>query len=182
MSENLGELHRTGQFCDFIIKVKDREFPVHKAILAARSPVFQAMLVHDMKEKITGIVHITDCEPNIFEDFLCYLYSGKSEKISSSTVTSLYDIAEKYDVKCLKKDCVQFIKGSLTVDLIIDVLTLAVKYTDEELLENATEFFISNNQKIIFTTKWQDLVVENPVLANELMEKIRDCFVNGDIK
>lgn len=31
---------------DFVIKVQDKEIHVHKAILAARSPVFAAMLHH----------------------------------------------------------------------------------------------------------------------------------------
>lgn len=169
--ESLEALYHSGQFCDFTVKVKDREFSVHKAILAARSPVFCSMFLHDMKEKITGMVDIPDCEPNIFEDFLFYLYSGKSEKISPSNVASLYDVAEKYDVQCLKKDCIRFIKANLTVDLIMDVITLAVKYTDEELLERATEFFILNAETILLTSKWQSFVIENPVPANELYIK-----------
>lgn len=32
---------------DFIIMVGEREIPVHKVILAARSPVFAAMLNHE---------------------------------------------------------------------------------------------------------------------------------------
>lgn len=171
MSQSLEELRLTDQFYDFIIKVKDREFPIHTAFLATRSPVLESMFLEAMKDKFTSMVNIPDCEPDIFEAFLFYLYSEKSDMISSSNVTSLYDVAEKYDVKCLKKDCIRFMKRNLTVDLIIDVLALAVKCEDEELLEYAKDFFVSNNQMIISTTKWQDFAVENPVLANELMEK-----------
>ncbi len=41
-----------GTFSDVTLSVGDTEFKAHKAILAARSPVFSAMFEHAMEEKL----------------------------------------------------------------------------------------------------------------------------------
>lgn len=48
---DMEELYNKGDEADIIVKAGNKEFKVHKCILAARSPVFQAMLEHNMKEK-----------------------------------------------------------------------------------------------------------------------------------
>ncbi len=51
LSEDLSQLFDNSSFSDVILVVGDRQFHVHKAILAARSCVFNAMFEHEMEEK-----------------------------------------------------------------------------------------------------------------------------------
>lgn len=173
LSQNFENLYIDGQFSDFTIKVQNREFKIHKAILAARSPVFASMLRLDMEEKQTNMVDIPDSDPNVFEDFLYYLYSGNVDKISVENVTGLYSAAEKYDAPGLKGECIYFMKDNLTENVFCDVMTLALLHQDEELIECCIKYFTANTEKILTTVQWQSFVTENPVPANELYIKAR---------
>lgn len=38
----------SGRFTDFLVQVDDKEFRIHKSILAERSPVFEAMVINSI--------------------------------------------------------------------------------------------------------------------------------------
>lgn len=156
---------------DVTILVGDHEFRAHVNILRSRSEVFAPMLKHDMLEKNKGQVHIPDCRPTVFRDFLLYLYTGKVEDISHGNVFELFEICDKYDVRGLKNDCVRFLRQNLSVDLICDVLVLAMKHIESDLLKCAIRFFVDNADDILPSDDWQSFVKANPVQANELFIK-----------
>ncbi|VUZ41516.1 unnamed protein product [Hymenolepis diminuta] len=54
-----------------------RRFKAHKAILAARSPVFAAMFEHGMAESRANKVYITDVEPDTLAEVLRFIYTGR---------------------------------------------------------------------------------------------------------
>lgn len=59
-----------------------RQFPAHKVILSARSPVFAAMFKNnDFLENEKGQVKIDDFNGDVMESLLDYLYTAKSEKL-----------------------------------------------------------------------------------------------------
>lgn len=51
-------------------------FPCHKLIMSARSPVFKAMFVVQMKESKSGKVTIEDIKPEIMTEMLHFIYTG----------------------------------------------------------------------------------------------------------
>lgn len=62
---------------DFTLVCEDQSFPVHKFVLLARSPVFCAMLKHDMQESKTASAQVTDCSPQALKLVIQWMYSGK---------------------------------------------------------------------------------------------------------
>ncbi|KOB75925.1 Speckle-type poz protein, partial [Operophtera brumata] len=62
LSDDLGALFDNERFSDVTLAVGGREFQAHKAILAARSPVFAAMFEHEMEERKRNRVDITDVD------------------------------------------------------------------------------------------------------------------------
>ncbi|KAK7795570.1 hypothetical protein U0070_010190 [Myodes glareolus] len=60
--DDLGELWENSSFTDCCLGVDGQEFRAHKAILAARSPVFRAMFEHDMEESRKSRIEIHDLE------------------------------------------------------------------------------------------------------------------------
>lgn len=81
LSEDLGQLLESQKFNDVVLSVGGKEFPAHKAILAARSPVFAAMFEHEMEEKKQNRVDITDVEHGVMKEMLKFIYSGKSPEL-----------------------------------------------------------------------------------------------------
>jgi len=81
----------------------DVELKAHRAVLAARSPVFEAMFTHEMTEKLSGEVTISDCKPEAMRDFLHFLYHAKLE--SYDHAAKLLELADRYQVATLKELC-----------------------------------------------------------------------------
>lgn len=129
------------------------------------------MLNHDMREKNEGVINIPDCDPDIFRGFLFYIYTGKIDDISKENVFELHRISDKYDVKDLKTECVDFMLKNLSVDIICDVISLATRHCEQALLTHGIDFFADHAQDILPSVKWQNFVKEHPVEANELFLK-----------
>lgn len=169
--QDFKELFLKQEDCDVVLKVKGLEFLAHKTILRARSTVFASTFRNEMKEKATGVVDIEDCDPSSFSDFLCFLYCGSVENLSTENVFSLFIASDKYDVQDLRSQCVTFMEKNLSIDNFCDTITLALKHSERDLIKLAVDFFGKNLQKIILTVKWQSFLVENPIHANELLIK-----------
>ena len=102
LGQDLWTAATNAQLTEVVFQVGDSTFPAHKFVLAARSPVFRAMFEADMKEARTGRVNIVDAAPDIFEQFLQFLYTGKLIKPASK---QLGYVAEKYEVRTLSSLC-----------------------------------------------------------------------------
>lgn len=138
-------------------------------ILAARSPVFAAMFKNEMLEKQIGIVTIPDCDPDMFQEFLNYLYSGKVENISLRKTRHLYKIADKYNVNELSRFCVEHMKENLDSNNICDFAAFAEEYDFMDLLAIAHDFFNKNIGDIFVTTEWREFLTEDLSLANKFL-------------
>ena len=164
----------SGNHSDVIVKVKGEELRLHKVILATRNPYFDSMFRTDMKEKSTGIVTIEDCDPGVFRSFICFLYTGKVDKLSTENVCSLYEVADKYQEDQLKRKCMNLMLNTLSIDSFCDYFVFALRHDEKELFEKAIEFFTDNVKAIGRSLKWQTFVKEYPIQANELFLKALD--------
>lgn len=161
----------SGNISDVVLKVEDQEFKAHRCVLAARSPVFLAMMTHETKEKISGVVDIPDVEPSIFSDFLNYLYTGSVENLTLENVGKLHSMADKYQVNDLKEICLDHMMMNVSIDKFCDVLTLSLMHDEKNLKDASIKFFAKNSLDIIKTSKWQTFLCENPIIGNELFIK-----------
>lgn len=155
-----------------VLRVKGQEFPAHKIFLVARSPVFASMFQNDMKEKETGIVDIEDCNPSSFPTFLCFLYCEDADSLSKENVFSIFTTADKYDVPDLKAKCIEFMKENLSVDIFCETITLALQYTETELFNFTTNFFVENATEIVGTDEWQSFAIKNPIQSTNMYLKL----------
>ncbi|XP_030262235.1 speckle-type POZ protein isoform X3 [Sparus aurata] len=81
LAEELGDLWENSRFTDCSLCVAGQKFQAHKAILAARSPVFSAMFEHEMEESKKNRVEINDVEPDVFKEMMCFIYTGKAPNL-----------------------------------------------------------------------------------------------------
>lgn len=86
----------------------EKRIPAHKWILAAGSPVFDAMFNGHFIESKTGEAKIVDATPEEFTDFLRFFYFGDVTN-AAENVTALKYLAEKYDVPICLSVCEQFL-------------------------------------------------------------------------
>ena len=94
---------------DITLVVGHREYQLHKIFLCAASPVFTEMCSHGkpIKEKVP--LDETEERAAVFEDFIRYLYTGDIT-LKLETVNAIIELADKYEVKALKKIAKKFRK------------------------------------------------------------------------
>lgn len=172
LSDNFKHLFGDKETCDVTLKVMDKEYKAHRSVLIARSSVFAATFKHDTLERQTGVIIISDCDPDSFQEFLDYLYSGKLEELSYRSALNLYYTSDKYDIEELKSFCVEYLMQSLTIENMCEVAVFADKYEETELFAAVQDFFNKNVCKIFETSEWDCLMKKDTRLASKLLKEM----------
>ena len=82
----------------------EREFPVHRFMLASQSPVFKAAFAHEETEEAkTGRMEIKDVDPETLEVLIKYIYTDTVE--GKDWTIGLLSAADKYNLTALFKTC-----------------------------------------------------------------------------
>jgi hypothetical protein len=127
---------------DFTCIVGDRSFKVHKAVLAAASPVFDRMFSTPMIEAQTNEAKIDAIDPNIFEHLLRFIYAGKLPENFSEIVVAvdLFKAAHYYEIEDLREICEEKIEDKLSEENAIQFYELAFVYDVQNLKKNIWYF------------------------------------------
>lgn len=173
LATDLSSLLDNAKFCDVTLCAGGREFRAHRAILAARSPVFAAMFEHDTLEKAEDRVDIEDLDGDVLHQLLRYVYSGSTAPdaedeagSSSSVILSLLAAADKYSLPKLKEACSGHLRSNLTADMALGVLAVADLHEDEDLKEAAVRTVLDNAVRIMKTDDWLAFLKDYSELAN----------------
>jgi speckle-type POZ protein len=150
------------QFSDVNFKIGGREFPAHKNILAARSQYFAAMFEHPTKEQSTNQVNIEDIEPDVFEELLRFIYTGRvpSEKLETMAA-ALFITADKYLLEELKLKCENYLLHHMSPDNCVVLLIHGDLLNPTEPLKEAVKFFRCLPSQVMATNGWEKLEEEN---------------------
>lgn len=95
----------------------------HRSVLAARSPVFEAMFASDMEEA-KGVVKINDFDSETINQMLRFVYWLKVEKLDDIVVDLIY-AADKYQIQELKEICIDSLIANLDQRTVLDSLITA---------------------------------------------------------
>ena len=128
----------------------------YRVILAARSPVFDAMFQHDMKEKRTNETEIEDATPAAFKALLRFIYTGHCEV--GMLAEELLVAANKYDIQDLKEICAKELHKKLTVDNAVHLLILSDLHQTNDLKRAAIRFINKNAEYVMKTASWFNLL------------------------
>ncbi|CAH8852679.1 unnamed protein product [Trichobilharzia szidati] len=148
-----------------------RQFEAHKAILAARSPVFAAMFEHGMEESRANRVEITDMEPDTVAEVLRYIYTGQVVGMDR-LAHELLAAADKYQLERLKTMCEEALVESLSVENACDIFGLADMHNAEQLKAHTLEFIMLHAHDVCETEGYEQLVRHRPRLLNECFRSL----------
>uniref|UniRef100_A0A182ML51 Speckle-type POZ protein n=1 Tax=Anopheles culicifacies TaxID=139723 RepID=A0A182ML51_9DIPT len=167
LSEDLGTLFDNEKFSDVTLAVGGREFQVHKAILAARSPVFAAMFEHEMEERKQNRVAITDVDHEVLKEMLRFIYTGKAPNLDKMA-DDLLAAADKYALDKLKVMCEEALCVNLSVETAAETLILADLHSADQLKAQTIDFInTSHATDVVETVGWKNMVATHPHLLNE---------------
>ena len=132
------------------------EFPAHKVILAARSPVFATMFEHDMQESSNNKVKIDDVCPDVLKVMLAYIYTGRVSNIGDVAYDLLY-AADKYQLDHLKTLCEEQLSKNLKVENAARIIQLAHMHNAPLLKKNSLQFISSHGAEVRATREWEEV-------------------------
>ncbi|KAM9472415.1 speckle-type POZ protein isoform 1-T2 [Salvelinus alpinus] len=166
LADELGGLWEHSRFTDCSLCVAGQEFQAHKAILAARSPVFSAMFEHEMEESKKNRVEINDVEPEVFKEMMCFIYTGKAPNLDKMA-DDLLAAADKYALERLKVMCEDALCTSLSVENTAEILILADLHSADQLKTQAVDFINYHAAEVMETSGWKSMVASHPHLVAE---------------
>ncbi|XP_036032375.1 speckle-type POZ protein-like [Onychomys torridus] len=166
LADDLGELWLNSRFTDCCLVVAGQEFRAHKAILAARSPVFRAMFQHDMEESRKNRIEIPDLEPQVFKVMVDFIYTGTAPDLDSMAAAVLA-AADKYGLEYLKVMCEDALFRDLSVENAAHTLFLADLYRSGQLKTQTMDFITANASEVSETSDWKIMVGLYPYLVFE---------------
>ncbi|ELU11118.1 hypothetical protein CAPTEDRAFT_161127 [Capitella teleta] len=171
LSDDLGNLFDSSGFSDVTLCVGGREFQVHKAILAARSPVFNAMFEHEMEEKKQNRVEINDVDHEVMKEMLRFFYTGRAPNLDKMA-DDLLAAADKYAVERLKVMCEEALCSNLTIENVSEVLVLADLHSAEQLKTHAIDFINSHATDVMETQGWTHMLQSQPHLVADAFKAL----------
>ena len=156
---------------DVTFVIREREFPGHKLILSARSPVFAAMFQHDMKESALNRVEIADIEPDIFQALLRFMYTDQVD-LTIEKAIALLAAANRYFLDLLKWKCERFLAVNVTPQNVPRLLLMARAHDAINLKDSLVDFIRKSPQKVMNTEEWNELKKSCPELVIEIFETV----------
>ncbi|ERE82363.1 speckle-type POZ protein, partial [Cricetulus griseus] len=171
MADDLGQLWENSVFTDCSLVVAGQVFGAHKAILAARSPVFRAMFEHDMEESRKKHVDILDLEPQVFKAMMEFIYTGKAPDLHSKA-DAVLAAADKYGLEHLKVMCEDALYRDLSVENAAHTLILADLHSAGQLKTKALDFITAHASEVSETSSWKKMVDSHPHLLAEAFSSL----------
>ncbi|XP_049796110.1 TD and POZ domain-containing protein 1-like [Schistocerca nitens] len=144
----------------------------HRAVLAAASPVFEAMFAHDMLEASCGQVSIDDVEGPVLRLLVAYTYTLQAPQLPD-TAAQLLVAADKYGLSALKAACERQLISQLAVETAAATAVTAVRHSCPDATRAAVAF-IKDHLQVVATPDWADAVLEYP------QEVIEVCSMLGE--
>jgi speckle-type POZ protein len=178
LSRCLSRMLEEGIHTDVTIFTASGSIGAHRAILAARSPVFDSMFSHNLSEKQSATVHINDMALEPCRALLSYLYGNLKYQDFRKHRIALVRASHKYDIGDLKEACeaslVDDIDGSNVLARLQDAWLYQLKHLKRECLRYLLEFGKIHDLREEFDAFLQeidkDLVVE---LVQEQMKLLK---------
>ncbi|CAG9800602.1 unnamed protein product [Chironomus riparius] len=150
---------------DFKVQVDEKEFNVHKFLLAARSPVLAETFKNNPEVENLNLI---DISVDIFEQILNFIYTDELPD-ENTNFLHLFASAGKLKIEELKNFAATMLLEQITSENSFDIFKLSNKYNHNELRIKAFNKIRSKYPKIKFNVNWED----DPEKVEVIVEKFR---------
>ncbi|XP_049768659.1 uncharacterized protein LOC126106427 [Schistocerca cancellata] len=173
VAKDLEQLMDSKFLSDITLSAGGVRLDAHRAILCARSPVFRAMLSHDTKEALEGLVEISDTEQQVVSEMLRYMYTDKV-CVQSDLTEQLLVVFDKYGLQDAKVRCEMKLARQVTVDSAADIAALAIAHTCSFLQKVCVAFIKQNLEQVVGSRGWANIIDRYPEAVKTICESITE--------
>jgi len=138
---------------DFKIIIEGREFPVHKFLLAARSPTLAEVLKNNPEVENLKLV---DVSPEVFEIILTFLYTDELPGDDKINLLHLFSASVKLKIMELMDFAAMKLIGQTSETMVLEILKMSIKNGKEELTRKTFDEVKKRYPKIDFKDEWMN--------------------------
>ena len=166
-------LYQQDILTDYTLICAGESLKVHKAVLAARSEYWQALLTSGMVEAVKDSSEVLAVNLPTLRLFLEFVYTGRvAGKLEPKQMELLLQAADFYGVFSLKEQCEEGLIASLEASNLMDRLVLADTFSASNLRRVAKQMLVQNMDWLVQMSDWKKKLEERVALALELMEEL----------
>ncbi|KAF8746775.1 hypothetical protein HU200_013322 [Digitaria exilis] len=181
LHRDLGELLNSQVGADVTLAVSGELIPVHKNILAARSPVFMAEFFGSMAERSAERVEIKKTDAQVLKAMLRFIYTGMVHEFDNQPAAGenvvmaqhLLVAADRYGLDRLKVICEQRLTVGIDIKTAASTLALAEQHNCAGLKGKCIEFIAGSSPEsldaILNTEGYRHLEASSPSVLTELL-------------
>ncbi|KAL2643008.1 hypothetical protein R1flu_010595 [Riccia fluitans] len=146
----------------------------HRAILMSKSPVFKSMLLADLKDGRSGVLHLDDMPAGALRAFLNFLYfAAASDADLKQHGGHLLAAAHKFDIPPLKDLAEKYIVDNLiTQENAVSFLELGSLCNSKPIKDATTKLIAINYEAFLSRSDYNMLVQRDPGVVIEFYEEL----------
>ncbi|XP_047101205.1 ankyrin-3-like isoform X1 [Schistocerca piceifrons] len=179
---DLGALLDAGDGAVVTLLAGDTRLVAHRAVLAARSPVFADMFRRVTVEGSSSQLVLSGTEGPVLRQVLAYLYTLQVPQLPSMA-PQLLVAADVYGLSVLKAHCEQQVVAQLSVETAAAAGVIAIRHSANRLKQAAVAFIKAHLLRVMATQGWAQAVVNDPqtvvVLTHLIAETPTDTSTPG---
>ncbi|KAG2500325.1 hypothetical protein HYH03_001901 [Edaphochlamys debaryana] len=157
---------------DLTLVVGDRRFPVHRAILGARSPYFRQRLEGGFADGAAAELSLPDADPDAFALVLRWLYTGAVD-IPPPLAPAVAELADRLLLPELCSDAQAVVLSGVSAETVVGCLLWAERLGGSfaRLLSQLKAWCAEHGEEVVATApeSLEQLSARNPKLAAGLM-------------
>ncbi|XP_054272226.1 actin-binding protein IPP-like [Macrosteles quadrilineatus] len=168
--QNLNNLRQNSRFCDVSIVAGGNVMKVHRAILSASSPYFQAMFSNGLVEEQKETIELHSIPPHILNLLVDFIYTGEIT-INQDNVQDLIVAADMLELNEVVLGCTEFLKQELHHTNAIGIYRFADAHNCGDMRATALDYIQNHFPHICLEEEFLDLPKDQLVffLSSELL-------------
>ncbi|KAF2298095.1 hypothetical protein GH714_013918 [Hevea brasiliensis] len=139
---SLGRMLTESIHTDITINASDGSIGAHRAVLAARSPVFQSMFSDDLKEREQSTINISDMSIEACQAFVNCIYGSIQHEEFLFHRLAFLQAADKYDIGDLKEACYESLLEDIDTKNVLERLQSASLYQLPKLKMSCMQYLV----------------------------------------
>ncbi|PWZ52078.1 BTB/POZ and MATH domain-containing protein 1 [Zea mays] len=172
IGSHLGLLLDSTASSDVTFVVDGERFAAHRAVLAARSPVFNAQLFGSMADATMTSIPLHGISAATFRAMLRFMYTDACPE-EADDYSDLLAAADRFDLDRLKLLCARKLWNNVSEDTVAVTLICAETYNCPQLKSKCVGFFGEGKDfktRAVLTDDFARLALQFPSILDELWE------------